>query len=267
MTTAAAALQRELWGGDPRAWAEHAESHNRPLFEALLDATAVGSATRLLDVGCGTGLALMLASRRGADVTGIDVTPGLLEVARERLPDADLRDGEMEDLPFTDGAFDVVIGVNSFQFAGEPVRALLEAARVLRPGGLVGASLFAAPERSQSTVVHHALAALSPPAAASDHAPFALSTPGNLEAALEAAGLAVTAQGEVGCSWRYATMADAVSGLLCSAGGARAVRDAGEPAVRDALVKALGQFEDGASGIVNMDNVFRWVTARRPLGQ
>jgi SAM-dependent methyltransferase len=263
--TAAAELQRELWGTHPRAWAELAESHNRPLFEALLDAAAVGEATRLLDVGCGSGLALLIASDRGATVAGVDITPGLLAVARERLPQADLREADMEDLPYPESSFDVVIGVNSFQFAGDPVRALAQAARVVRPGGVVAASLFAAPERSQSTVVHDALAALSPPEAESDHAPYALSAPGNLEAALAAGGLEVQGAGEVACSWRYATMADAVQGLLCSAGGARAVRDAGEAAVREALVAAMSQFEDPANGVVNMDNVFRWVLACRPI--
>ena len=52
----------------------------------------------------------------------------------------------MESLPFGDAAFDAVTGVNAFQFAGDPRRALSEAARVLRPGGRLVASLFAAPE-------------------------------------------------------------------------------------------------------------------------
>ena len=58
-------------------------------------------------------------------------------------------------------------------------RALREAARVTRPGGRVVASLFAAPERSQGTVVHEAMSALIPPEQAGDHAPYALSAPGN----------------------------------------------------------------------------------------
>ncbi|HUB76916.1 MAG TPA: class I SAM-dependent methyltransferase [Solirubrobacteraceae bacterium] len=259
----AAAAQRELWGTDPRAWARLAEPHNEPLFEAVLDAAAVGPGTRLLDAGCGSGMALVLAERRGAIPSGLDVTPGLLAIARERLPHADLREGELEELPFADGAFDAVIGVNSFQFAADPRRAFAQAARVTRPGGIVVASLFAAPERSQSTAVHHALQALSSPDTAAEHAPFLLSTPGNLEAAMRDGGLSPAAAGEVACAWRYASLEEAVGGLLCSAGGARAVRDAGEPAVRRALAAALAPFADPGSGAVTMDNVFRWVAARR----
>ena len=59
--------------------------------------------------------------------------------------------------------FEAVTGVNAFQFAGDPRRALREAARATRPGGRVVASLFAAPERSQGTVVHEAMSTLSRP--------------------------------------------------------------------------------------------------------
>jgi SAM-dependent methyltransferase len=204
---------------------------------------------------------MVLAAERGAAPSGIDISPGLLGVARERLPQADLREGDMEELPFADASFDAVIGINAFQFAGDARRALGEAARVLRPGGRLVASLFAAPERSQGTVVHEAMSTLIPPERESDHAPYALSAPGNLEAAMSDAGLTVVDQGEVQCAWRYASMEDAVRGLLCSAGGARAVEAAGEPAVRGVLERALAQFEDG--GVVTMLNTFRWVAACR----
>jgi SAM-dependent methyltransferase len=257
----AADVQRRLWGTDARAWADLAEPHNRPLFEAVLDAAGVGEGTRVLDVGCGTGLTLVLAAERGAEPAGLDVTPELLAIARERLPGADLHEGDMETLPWEDEAFDAVVGVNAFQFAGDLRRALAEAARVVRPGGRVVASLFAAPERSQSTAVHHAMQALIPPADAAEHAPYALSAPGNLEAALADAGLRVADDGEVGCSWRYGSMEDAIHGLLCSAGGARAREAAGEDAVRRTLAEALAPFE--RDGVVNMDNTFRWVAASR----
>ena len=128
--SAAAEVQRRLWGTDPRAWADLAEAHNQPLFEAVLDAAGVGPGTRVLDVGCGSGLTLVLAAQRGATPSGLDISPGLLGIARERLPAAELCEGDMESLPHRDAAFDAVVGVNAFQFAGDPRRALREAARV-----------------------------------------------------------------------------------------------------------------------------------------
>jgi SAM-dependent methyltransferase len=229
----------------------------------VLDAAGIGPGTRLLDVGCGSGLALVMAARRGAIPSGLDVSSGLLGIARERLPDADLREGDMESLPFGDASFDAVTGVNAFQFAGDPRRALREAARVTRPGGRIVASLFAAPERSQGTVAHEAMSALIPPERDGDHAPYALSAPRNLEAALAAAGLRVISDGEVVCHWRYATMDDAVRALLCSAGGARATEAVGEEAVRDVLLRALDQFGDPPTGVVTLENTFRWVAAYR----
>ena len=262
MISEAAQVQRRLWGTDPRAWAELAEAHNRPLFEAVLDAAGVGAGTRVLDVGCGSGLALQHASHRGAAAAGNDISTGLLAVARERLPDADLREGDMETLPFEDAGFDAVLGINAFQFAGDPLRALREAARVLAPDGRLVASLFAAPERSQGTVVHEAMSALIPADDRGEHAPYALSAPGGLESALGEAGLRVSADGEVPVSWRYASIDEAIAGLLCSAGGARATEAAGEPAVTRVLRSTLARFED-AAGVVTLHNTFRWVCACR----
>jgi SAM-dependent methyltransferase len=263
MISAAAEVQRRLWGTDPRAWADLAESHNRPLFKAVLDAAAVGPGTAVLDVGCGSGLTLVLAAERGAVPSGVDISPGLLAIARDRLPHADLREADMESLPFGDAAFDAVTGVNAFQFAGDPRRALHEAARVTRPGGRVVASLFAAPERSEGTVAHEAMTALIPPERADDHAPYALSAAGNLESSLVSAGLTLDGSGEVVCYWRYADMDEAVRALLCSAGGARASEAAGPQAVRDALRPALARFQDPRTGAVTLRNTFRWVAARR----
>src|SRR4051812_39072344 len=153
-------VQRRLWGRDPRAWAELAEAHNRPLFEAVLDAAGVTRGTRLLDVGCGSGLALQLGRERGASVSGLDISRGLLEIARERLPEADLREGDMESLPFADDEFDAVIGVNAFQFAGDPVGASRGRAGHARHRG--GEPLRRA-RALAGTALHEALQALVPP--------------------------------------------------------------------------------------------------------
>jgi SAM-dependent methyltransferase len=259
--SAAALLQQRLWSADPEGWALYSEPHNLPLFEAVLDAARVGAGSRLLDVGCGTGLVLQRAAGRGATLAGIDVSPGLLAIAESRVPDADLRLDDLQALPFPDDSFDAVTGINAFQFAADPLAAIAEAARVVVPGGRVAIGMFAEPSRAQSTAIHLAMTALSSPARASDHEPYALSAPGNLESALEAAGLTLAESGEVECAWHYDQVAHAVRGLIGSAGGTRAVEDAGTEAVRAAIEGALVPFTDAATGEVTMRNIFRWISA------
>jgi ubiquinone/menaquinone biosynthesis C-methylase UbiE len=147
MSTPPAVLdeQRSLWGTAPRDWAQLAEPENLPLYERMLEAADVGDGTALLDVGCGSGLLCQLAAARGAQVTGIDACPELLEIARERTPGRELRDGDLAALPFAAGSFDVVTGANAFQFAPDPAEGFAEAARVLRPGGRFVAAVFAEP--------------------------------------------------------------------------------------------------------------------------
>jgi SAM-dependent methyltransferase len=258
-----ALLQQRLWSADPEGWALYSEPHNLPLFIAVLDAAAVTTGTRMLDIACGTGMVLELATARGAVVAGVDVSRGMLSIAAGRVPDVDLRLDDIQLLPFADGSFDAVVGVNAFQFAADPVAAIAEAARVLAPGGRIAIGMFAEPERAQSTAIHLAMTALSPPARDSDHAPYALSAPGNVEAALEHAGLDLTDAGEVECSWHYDELAHAVRGLIGSAGGTRAVEDAGVDAVRAAIEGALAPFTDAATGEITMRNIFRWTSATK----
>ena len=157
-------MSAEHWGRKPEDWANLAEPSNEPLFSTVLARLGVGAGTRLLDVGCGSGYAARLAAALGASVTGIDITPELLEIARARVPDADFRPGGMEALPFPDAAFDAVVAFNAFPFADDPERAVDESARVARPGGLVAATTFAEPERNESTALHLALEPLRPAA-------------------------------------------------------------------------------------------------------
>lgn len=97
---------------------------------------------RVLDIACGTGNTALAARARGADVTGLDLTPELLAVAREREADEGLsgiawREGDAENLPFPDGAFDVVVSSCGLMFAPDQQRVADEVARVTRRGGRI----------------------------------------------------------------------------------------------------------------------------------
>ncbi len=255
--------QRELWSSNPRDWAEIAEPQNHQLFDELLDQTDTGFGTRLLDVACGSGYAAALAAARGAEVTGVDITPALLEIARERTPHGTFLEGEMDALPLPDSQFDVVTSVNGFQFALDPSRAFAESARVLVSGGRLAAATFAEPERNEGTALHLAMKALVDEPADDGYAPYALSSPGGLPRALDAAGLRLISVGEVSLTWTYPDTETTVRALLASAGGARASRVAGEPRVREAIEAALHPFR-GPTGRVAIHNVFRYVVGVKP---
>ncbi len=95
-----------------------------PAREVIAERTSIGPGTRMLDMGCGTGELCRLAIERGAEAAGIDAAEGMVELARAKLPGADLRVGQIEELPWDDDSFDVVTGLNSFQFAAERARRL-----------------------------------------------------------------------------------------------------------------------------------------------
>jgi SAM-dependent methyltransferase len=101
---------------------------------------------RMLDVACGAGLAVELAALRGASCAGIDASPRLIAVARDRNPDADLRVGDMRTLPWDDGAFDVVTSFRGIW--GTTPEVVAEARRVLAPGGRIGITVWGHLKRS-----------------------------------------------------------------------------------------------------------------------
>ena len=103
----------ELWSARAEDWAEYQEPQFLPLYQAVFDAAGVEDGTRLLDVGCGAGLAASLAVERGAHVSGFDAAPAMIALARQRIPEADLRVGEVEDPPYASDAFDVIVSFNA----------------------------------------------------------------------------------------------------------------------------------------------------------
>ncbi|MFY9560121.1 MAG: methyltransferase domain-containing protein [Terriglobales bacterium] len=96
---------------------------------------------RVLDVACGTGNQSVPAARTGADVTGLDIAPNLLEQARERARKENLKinfvEGDAEQLPYDAAHFDVVLTMFGAMFAPRPERVVSELLRVCPPGGII----------------------------------------------------------------------------------------------------------------------------------
>ncbi len=106
-----------------------------------VEASGVGEGEELLDVATGSGNAALEAARRGARVTGLDITPDLLDAARARASEEGLEirfdEGDAADLPYEDGSFDRVVSVFGAMFAPDQALTAAELLRVCRPGGTI----------------------------------------------------------------------------------------------------------------------------------
>jgi SAM-dependent methyltransferase len=261
-----ATVQGQLWGTRAQDWAAYVEQVGLPLFGAALDAARVTSGTRLLDAGCGAGLLSLLASLRGAQVTALDASPGLLAIARQRLPAADVREGDLEGLPFADASFDAVTAVNSLFYADDMDAAMRELVRVVRPGGRVVVTAWGPPERCEFlTAVMPALGPLMPPpppGAPPPH-PGALSEPGALAAVLKGTGLRVVEDGEVPCPFVFPDTETSWRGNASAGVNQAAIAHSGEAAVRAVYANA-DRAHTHPNGTIRYENVFLWVAGERP---
>jgi SAM-dependent methyltransferase len=240
--------QGELWSVAPETWAEAAERRSRPLFEAVFERLGLTPQTRLLDVGCGSGLAAALAAERGAVVTGVDAAEGLLGYARRRATSARFVAGDLERLPFDDDAFDVVTAFNSMPYADDLARGLRELRRVTAVGGTVVVTAGAGSEQVRCAA---AIAALAERPPAADRSATDLADPHRAALAVERAGLATVDVSEVRLEARFADSREAIDAQLAAGPVEAAVRRAGRPAVAEALRAYFEPLvrDDGSVGV------------------
>ena len=138
---------------DGRAATYDESAMHRDLAVAVAEFVDVAPGAAVLDVATGTGLVLRALTAQGGvrplRTAGVDVSPGMVEVARRHLPDATLVVADARRLPFPDASFDLVTACETVYF-WEPARAFAEIARVLRPGGTFAVFLEASdPERAR----------------------------------------------------------------------------------------------------------------------
>lgn len=245
-----------LWGARPYDWAS-VEEQQRPCYDKAIETLGIGPGQRVLDVGCGSGVFLEAAAACGAHVAGIDAAETLLAIARSRVPEADLRRGDLQSLPFEDDRFDVVTGFCSFFFAADMTGALREAARVAKPGGRVLALVWGRPERCEIDPMKRAVMKLVPGA----QEPPPLWKPGVLESMARQAGLTPDECFDVRSPYEFADERSMLAGVMGAGGPVAAVRAAGYDAVAEAVLRALASCR-GADGSYRIENEWHALVAR-----
>jgi SAM-dependent methyltransferase len=254
----AAATQEEVWRA--RDYAELHEGLNRRDYREGLRRTGVRAGSVVLDLGCGPGGFCRLAADAGALVTGLDASSAMIEIARERVPEARFDLGDMHRLPYAEDAFDVVTAFNSLQFAADPLAVLAEVRRVARRGASVLIVVFGRAERVELAAAWRALAPLLPPAPVGSSGPLALSKPGALDDLVRSSDLTVNDAGYLEGAFEFPDQATMLRGQRSGQVAVLAERAAGETAVTKAIINAFAPYRT-ASGGYRIELEWRYITA------
>jgi SAM-dependent methyltransferase len=247
------------WGARARDWAA-VEAQQVPTYEAAIRGAGIRAGHVVLDAGCGTGVFLRAAADRGAIVCGLDASQGLLEIARGRVPEADLSQGDLLHLPYVDDAFDAVTGFNSFFFADDMVAALREAGRVAKPGAPIVIQVWGRPDRFDLGLMKDALARFTPPPPPGRLNPTELWRHGALEELAMQAGLVPDHAFDVRWAFEFDSE-DAMTRGMMSAGGFDAIVGAEREAARAAIVEALEGCRTPEGGY-RLENEWHFLIAR-----
>ena len=145
--------QSVMWGTGPY---QNITETIADIHERVIERLDPQPGLKWLDLACGTGAVAERAAGRGADVTGVDLAPGLIETAKQRAQerglDIDYRVGDCESLEFEDGAFDVVSSTCGVMFAPDHRATASELARVVKPGGRIGLANWTTHEKGMAAI-------------------------------------------------------------------------------------------------------------------
>jgi SAM-dependent methyltransferase len=234
----------EGWGRKAVDFATFSEPGNCREYVALHHRLGVDSGDRLLDMACGSGLAVELARLRGAVCSGIDASARLVAVARDRNPGSDLRVGDMNALPWEPASFDVVTSFRGIW--GTTPGAVAEIYRVLRPGGRTGITVWGHIKVSPGAWALAPLRLAAKEKVGNQATMVSLGRPGAGEQLLAANGFTAVERVEVPFAWEFADPEHYARALAASGPAYEAIQNVGEAAFRRAAVEqAQAQLRDG----------------------
>ena len=237
-------LVDEGWGRKAADFATLSEPGNCREYVALHHRLGVDAGDRLLDVACGSGLAIELARIRGATGSGLDASPRLVAVARDRNPGCDIRVGDMHALPWDEASFDVVTSFRGIW--GTTPDAVAELRRVLRPGGRAGITVWGHIKVSPGAWALAPFRLAAPPKVDNQAAMVSLGRPGAGERLLAAHGFADIERIQVPFAWEFADPQLYARALAASGPAYEAIQQVGEAEFHRAAVElAEGRQRDG----------------------
>ncbi len=241
----------EAWGRNAVDWAYRFEPYATDAIEAVFGRLGLTAGTELCDVACGAGFALGRASRRGAITSGLDASAALIDIARRRAPDADLRVGNMFALPWADASFDAATSFNGVW--GGCQDALVETRRILRRGGGIGLTFWGPGDQLDIRDYFITLGSSLPPVGEEMISLASIGTPGVVETMLTVAGFGEIERWETPSILEFPD-ADSAWRTMRSPGlVVPALDHLGDAALRDLLMPTLEPFraDDGSYRIVN----------------
>jgi SAM-dependent methyltransferase len=170
----------------------------------LIRRAALQSGQQVLDLGTGTGSVAIKAASLivpGGNVTAVDISPEMLDLARQRsaslgLTNIEFLEGRAEELPVT-GPFDAVLASLSLMYVIDRAAAAREIARVLRPGGGFVAAVWGGPEEADIVLFQQTAGSFAPAPPVPGVGPGALADPSGFLAELEGAGISASVESEM----------------------------------------------------------------------
>jgi SAM-dependent methyltransferase len=234
----------EGWGREAVDFATLAEPGNSREYVFMHHRLGVDAGDRLLDVACGSGLAVELARLRGASCCGLDASARLVAVARDRSPGCDIRVGDMNALPWDPASFDVVTSFRGIW--GTTPGAVAEIHRVLRPGGRVGMTVWGHLKVSPGAWALAPFRLASTEKVDNQAAMVSLGRPGAGEQLLASHGFIDVERVDVPFAWEFADPEVYARGLASTGPAYEAIQNVGEAEFhRAAVEQAQKQRRDG----------------------